>query len=58
MPMLWGANFIGWSNAAVINGQLEVNVGFVNKRPRDPEFRRELHAEIARLTDFLQTPGA
>ena len=56
MPMLWGANFIGWSNAAVINGKFDVNVGFVNKRPRDPEFRRELDAEIARLTDFLSAP--
>ena len=38
-------------------GALDVNVGFVNKRPRGLEFRRELDAEIARLTDFLQTPG-
>ena len=58
MPMLWGANFIGWSNAAVINEKLEVSVGFVNKRPRDRAFGRALDAEIDRLTDFLQTPRA
>jgi uncharacterized protein YcaQ len=67
MPMLWGDRFIGWANAAATGargargatgarGALDVNVGFVNTRPRDLEFRRELDAEIARLTDFLQTP--
>ena len=35
--------------------KLDVSVGFVNTRPRGPEFRRELDAEIARLAEFLQS---
>ena len=31
-----------------------VQLGFVGKRPRDPAFRRELDAEIARLDFFLR----
>jgi uncharacterized protein YcaQ len=57
MPMLWVDNFIGWANAAMNAGKLDVNVGFVGKKPREADFRRELDAEIARLTDFLQNPS-
>jgi uncharacterized protein len=66
MPMLWRDQFVGWANvgargAAAAGGalgalgaaELEVNVGFVKSRPRGPEFRRELDAEIARLAQFL-----
>jgi len=64
MPMLWGSEFIGWANVglprrsggAAEAGKLDVQVGFVGKRPRGPEFRRELDAEIARLADFLVLP--
>ena len=41
------------SGVAANTPKLDVTVGFVNKRPRDAEFRRELDAEIARLADFL-----
>ena len=34
-------------------GRLEVDVGFVNGRPRDRGFSRELDAEIARMEGFL-----
>ncbi len=34
-------------------GRLEVDVGFVNGRPRDRGFARELDAEIARMEEFL-----
>ena len=34
-------------------GRLEVDVGFVNRRPRDRGFSRELDAEIARMEGFL-----
>lgn len=57
MPMLWRDRCVGWANvgspgpsrAATVN----VQFGFVSKRPRDPEFRRELDAEVARLETFL-----
>ena len=53
MPMLWADNVIGWANAGVVDAQLNVDVGFVKRRPRDPEFSRELDAEIGRLKNFL-----
>jgi uncharacterized protein YcaQ len=60
MPMLWGDRFVGWANvgASIEKGELDVKVGFVNKQPRDPDFRRELDAEIARLAEFLEPRGA
>jgi uncharacterized protein YcaQ len=65
MPMLWGDRMIGWANVGALGalgalgavGAADVKVGFVTKRPRGPEFRRELDAEIARLADFLQRPS-
>ena len=69
MPMLWGEDFVGWANAGgvgakgamgaggavgALGARVDVKVGFVNKRPRDREFTRELDAEIARLGAFLQ----
>ncbi len=60
MPLLWGDRIIGWANVGArgARGALDVHVGFVNKRPSGPEFRRELDAEIARLADFLKQPDA
>jgi uncharacterized protein len=68
MPMIWGNDFIGWANAGASGAagarrargaaKLDVNVGFVNTRPRDREFSRQLDAEIARLEEFLQPPPA
>lgn len=52
MPLLWGDAVIGWANANVVDGRLNVEVGFVDKRPKGTDFRRELDAEIARLDDF------
>jgi uncharacterized protein len=54
MPMLWQDNFIGWVNASVAGGRLDVQVGYVGKQPRGSEFRRELDREIARLSAFLE----
>ena len=63
MPMLWGDRLhrLGECRCDRCDGcdrceaasELDVSVGFVNKRPRGPEFRRELDAEIARLAEFL-----
>ena len=53
LPLLWGDRVIGWVNARVEGGALQVEPGFVGARPRGAEFRRELEAEIARLAAFL-----
>jgi uncharacterized protein YcaQ len=53
MPLLWGDRIIGWANATTTGGTLDVELGFVDRRPRDPAFRRDLDAELARLEAFL-----
>jgi uncharacterized protein YcaQ len=53
MPLLWLNSVIGWANARVEGGLLNVDVGFVEKRPEDSDFPSELDAEIARLESFL-----
>lgn len=54
MPMLWKHNFVGWANASVIGGRLDVKFGYVDKQPRGSGFRRELDREVASLSAFLQ----
>ena len=53
LPLLWGDSVIGWANASVNGGRLEVETGYIGARPRDAVFRRELEAETARLAAFL-----
>jgi uncharacterized protein YcaQ len=54
MPLLWRDGVIGWANARLEGGRLNVDAGFVEKRPDDKEFRSELEAEIDRLGTFLK----
>jgi uncharacterized protein len=54
MPLLWGDAMVGWANASVERGRLNVEVGFAGRRPRGRDFTRELDAEISRLGIFLQ----
>jgi len=53
LPLLWRDAVVGWANAALVGGVLEVETGFSAKRPRDSVFRRELDAEIQRMSAFL-----
>lgn len=53
MPLLWRDDVIGWANANVVGGELQVDVGFAKKRPADREFLQALDDEIARLDAFL-----
>jgi uncharacterized protein len=54
LPLLWRDRVIGWANASVTAGALDVELGFVDGRPRDRAFSREVDAEIARLEAFLR----
>jgi uncharacterized protein YcaQ len=55
MPLLWRDQVIGWANAAVKDGRLVVQPGYVNNRiPRDTRFRAALHDEVARMAAFLR----
>jgi uncharacterized protein len=53
LPLLWRDAVIGWTNAALAGGALDVETGFTAKRPREAAFRRELDAEIERMSTFL-----
>ncbi len=58
MPLLRGAEVIGWVNCTRGAGRLDVAAGFVGRAPRDIPFRRAFDAEVARLEAFLGTPQA
>jgi uncharacterized protein YcaQ len=54
MPVLFGDRVVGWANLAVVDGVLNVDLGFVEGRPGDTEFETELDDEIARIRVFLE----
>jgi hypothetical protein len=53
MPLLWGDNVVGWANVNITGKHLNVELGFVTKRPEDKDFSLELEAEIYSLKKFL-----
>ena len=53
MPVLWRDRMVGWANASADGGDLRVEVGYADGRPRERDFGRELDAEIARLQEQL-----
>ncbi len=57
MPLLWCDRVIGWANTGIAGNKVNVEIGFVGKRPADREFKQELEAEIARLEIFLDCEG-
>jgi hypothetical protein len=53
LPLLWKQQVIGWGNVALRGGALDADLGFIQPRPRDRDFTRELDAELQRLREFL-----
>ena len=53
MPLLWGDDVIGWANIDKDKDDLNVELGFIESRPRDSKFRSELELEIERMKTFL-----
>jgi uncharacterized protein YcaQ len=54
LPMLWRGQVIGWANAAVRDGRLQLQSGYVSGRPpRDAAFKPALQEEQARMEQFL-----
>ena len=53
LPLLWRDQVIGWVNAAVDGGQLQLEPGFVGRAPRGRDFQRAFDAEAARMAAFL-----
>jgi uncharacterized protein YcaQ len=59
LPMMWRDEVIGWGNLSVVGRELVPSLGYVKGRaPRDPAFRRELEAELARMSAFLALESA
>ena len=55
LPLLWRDQVVGWANAAVVAGRLNVDVGSAEKQPREKAFRSALEAEFHRLAQFLES---
>jgi uncharacterized protein YcaQ len=54
LPLLWRDQIIGWANASLVDGKLNVETGFVDgKPPAEGSFREELDAEIGWFRNFL-----
>lgn len=55
MPLLWGAQMLGWANVAVVNGRLEACLGFaaVASAPPSPAFQPALDQAIASFEVFM-----
>lgn len=57
LPLLWGAEAIGWANLKVEGGKLQSQVGFADAAPKSKLFTRELEAELDRYRAFLGCTG-
>jgi uncharacterized protein len=54
LPLLWRDEIIGWGNLSVIGAKLVPSFGYTRGRaPKEPDFRRALDAELARMEAFL-----
>ncbi len=53
MPLFWIDRVVGWANIRMNAGVIDVDLGFIDKRPQEKDFRQELEAEIARV-EFLK----
>ena len=53
LPLLWGERVVGWGNAAVREGVLQVETGFVEQPERSAVFGRAFDEETARMSAFL-----
>jgi uncharacterized protein YcaQ len=50
LPLSWRDRVVGWANVALTAGRLDVRTGFVDRRPADARFARELEREIDALS--------
>lgn len=53
MPLLWRDRVIGWANLPVKDGELNADLGYIEAKPTDRTFKRELEAELDRMRIFL-----
>jgi len=53
LPLLWRDEVIGWANLKVVKGRLQQELGFVERRPKEPAFAQALDKELAAMGEFL-----
>lgn len=53
MPLLWRDDVIGWANVKVNEKRLNVDTGYVGKRPRSKAFRLAIENEVEAMATFL-----
>ncbi len=56
LPLLWRDQVIGWANLKVLAGRLQVELGFVERRPDEGAFEVALEEELGRMNHFLGLP--
>jgi len=54
MPILWAQNVIGWANVNKKGSDIDVELGFVDGRPKNRIFEKELDCEIESLKKWLR----
>ncbi len=54
LPLLWQSQVIGWANAKIDAGRLNVEFGFVGLRPKARVFVNALEEEVERFRGFLR----
>lgn len=54
LPLLWRDQVIGWANVSTIKGKLQAECGYIQRKPRDPEFRTALDHELNLMEEFLK----
>ena len=57
LPLLWRDRVIGWGNLSVKDGTVLADLGYVDGRPRERAFARELEAELDRVRLFMHDRG-
>ena len=53
MPLLWGAEVIGWANITLVAGKMHAAVGYARHPQQSLAYRRALDAELVRMERFL-----
>ncbi len=54
LPLMWRSQVIGWANARMDAGRLNLEFGFVTTRPKARAFATALDEEVVRFRGFLQ----
>lgn len=58
LPLVWRDQVVAWANVSFKEGQLNCQLGFLGKRPKELEFDRALDLELERMRRFLGRTAA